>query len=124
MQKHFMKQLIPQSLSTVLSLNLKKAAQDWGSALKSITSARWEWTQPFFLVMGVLTPLTSVEMWQNCDPEMQLKTTSKYPGMFSQTVNLRKENVNILLTVGEYGKKNQFLQDSLLGKQYSFLDLL
>lgn len=75
--------------------------------------------------MGSLTPLTPVEMWQNCDPEMQLKTSSKHPGMFSQNVNPRKENVNILLTVGEYGKKNnQFLQDSLLGKQYSFLDLL
>lgn len=55
--------------------------------------------------MGSLTPLTPVEMWQNCDPEMQLKTSSKYPGMFSQNVNPRKENVSILLTVGEYGKK-------------------
>lgn len=31
MQKHFMKQLVPQSPSAVLSLNLQKAAQDWGS---------------------------------------------------------------------------------------------
>lgn len=30
MQKHFKKQLIPQSLNIVLSLNVKKAAQDLG----------------------------------------------------------------------------------------------
>lgn len=40
MQKHLIKQLISQTLSTVLSLNLK-AAQDLGSSLKSITSAWW-----------------------------------------------------------------------------------
>lgn len=40
-QKHFIKQLTPQSLSTALSLNLKKATQDWGSALKNITSTWW-----------------------------------------------------------------------------------
>lgn len=49
---------------------------------------------------------------------MQLKNSSKYPGMISQTVNLREKNINILLIVGEYGEKNlQFLQDSLLGKK-------
>lgn len=64
MQKHLIKQLTPQSLSTALSLNLKKAAQNWGSALKSITRTWWGGSQPCFPVMGSLTPQTPYEVWQ------------------------------------------------------------
>lgn len=81
-------------------------------------------SQPCFPIVVLLLLRPLMKCGRNCDPEMQLKTSSKYAGVTSQTVNMRKENINILLVLGEYGEKNQFLQETLLGKQYSFLDLL